>query len=61
MSLTTVFSELWRLIKDNWLKIFIGGVIFSILTVLIQIFLTQYADRLFAEPVEEEIPASTSI
>lgn len=56
MSLTTVFSELWRLIKDNWLKIFIGGVIFSILTVLIQIFLTQYADRLFAEPVEEEIP-----
>lgn len=56
MSLTTVFSELWRLIKDNWVKILIGAVIFSILTVIGQIFLTKYADRLFSEPVEEEVP-----
>lgn len=56
MSLTTVFSELWRLLKDNWLKILIGAIIFSILTVISQIFLTKYADRLFSEPIEDEVP-----
>lgn len=42
MSLATVMSELWRFFKDNLLRIIIGSLLISVITVGARYFITDY-------------------
>ena len=58
MSLTTILSELWRFIKDKFIAILIGSIVFSMIFVLIfQIFVpkieqSQVSETEVEEPIE---------
>lgn len=54
MSLTTILSELWRFIKDNFIKILVGAILTSILAVLVSLFLPNLMGQTTSESPEEE-------
>lgn len=54
MSLTTILSELWRFMKENWLKILAGAIIISVLAVLSSFFVPNLMGQSPEEVVEDE-------
>lgn len=54
MSLTTILSEVWRFIKDNCIKILVGALLTSILTILGSIFLPNLMEQTTIENLEGE-------
>lgn len=58
MGLTTILSEIWRFIKDNFIKILVGAVIISVMVVLSSLFLPNLMEQSSEEVADEDTKAS---
>lgn len=58
MSLTTILSEIWRFIKNNFLKIISGALIIGVLAVLGSLFLPNLIEQP-SEEISEEFTQTT--
>lgn len=61
MSLTTILSEIWRFIKDSFIKIIVGALLISAIAVLGSLFLPNLMGHPSGEVVDEERPTQNTL